>query len=34
MPVATLDVRSRTEGTYMLKINTVVGLFFKKLVVW
>ncbi len=33
MPVATLDVHSRTEGTYVLKINTVVGLFFKKLVV-
>ena len=34
MPVATLDVRSWTEGTCVLKINTVVGLFSKKLVVW
>ncbi len=34
MTVATLDVRSWTAGTCVLKINTVVGLFFKKLVVW
>lgn len=34
MPVATLDVRSRTAGSYVLMVNTVVGLFFKKLVVW
>jgi hypothetical protein len=33
-PVTTLGVRSRPAGTYVLRINTVVGLFFKKLVLW